>query len=97
MKLNKIKLNELSNAQLNEREMCRILGGGTAGCCQCGCHYANSGGSSSSANDSANNASGYTSDPGSQTCSCYTSSNPSDICTPNLPIQDNACGGDNVF
>ena len=27
MKLTKIKLNELANADLNEREMCRLLGG----------------------------------------------------------------------
>lgn len=36
---------------------------GTPGSCQCGCHYATSGGSSTSTNDSANNASGLTSDP----------------------------------
>ncbi len=65
MKLNKLKLNQLSDADLNEREMVRILGGGTPGCCQSGCNYAGeSGGSSSSAND----ANGYTSDPGSHPC-----------------------------
>ena len=36
MKLRKLKLNEASKAELNEREMCRVLGGGTIGCCQCG-------------------------------------------------------------
>ena len=35
MKLRKLKLNEASKAELNEREMCRVLGGGTHGCCQC--------------------------------------------------------------
>ncbi len=68
MKLGKIKLTELADAKLNEREMCRILGGGTPGCCQCGCHYATSGGSSTSANDSANNSGGMTSDPEEQPC-----------------------------
>ena len=29
MKLRKLKLNEASKAELNEREMCRVLGGGT--------------------------------------------------------------------
>ena len=32
MKLEKIKLTELADAKLNEREMCKILGGGTPGC-----------------------------------------------------------------
>ena len=36
MKLKKINLSELSNADLNEREMCRLLRGGDPGCCQCG-------------------------------------------------------------
>jgi natural product precursor len=67
MKLTKINLNQLSDTELNEREMCRLLGGGTPGCCQCGCNYATSGGSGSSSNDSANNANGYTSDPGATT------------------------------
>ena len=62
MKLKKLKLNELSKTELNEREMCRILGG--AGACQCGCHYAGTeGGSSSSDNDKANDAKCLTSDP----------------------------------
>jgi natural product precursor len=29
MKLQKVKLNEIANAQLNEKEMLRILGGGS--------------------------------------------------------------------
>ncbi len=68
MKLEKIKLTELADAELNEREMCRILGGGIPGCCQCGCHYANSGGSSMSSNGGANNSGGLTSDPGVLPC-----------------------------
>jgi natural product precursor len=64
MKLTKINLNELANADLNEREMCRLLGGGTPGCCQCGCH----GSSTTNSNDSANDAGGFTSDPGANPC-----------------------------
>lgn len=60
MKLQKIKLHDISGAELNEREMCRILGGVT---CQCGCHYTTSGGSSTEDNNSANDAGGLTSDP----------------------------------
>ena len=51
--LSKLKLNWLSNAELNEKELSRILGGGTPGDCCCGCN----GPSSSSDNSSANNAS----------------------------------------
>ena len=76
MKLRKLKLNEASKAELNEREMCRVLGGGTIGCCQCGCNYEGKpGGSSTSANDSANNAHGYTSD-GSHPCCSTTDPKP---------------------
>jgi hypothetical protein len=57
---------------LNEREMCRLLGGGTPGCCQCACQ----GPSSKSSNDSANNKSGYTSDPGSHPCCDTTTPEP---------------------
>ena len=70
MKTDKLKLHEISGSELNELEMCRVLGGGEVGCCQCGCKYANSGGSSTSANNSANNAGGLTSD-GSQQCCKY--------------------------
>jgi len=61
MKLKKISLNELSKMELNERAMCRILGG--AGNCQCSCAYAGNGGSSTSANGSANNKGDLYSDP----------------------------------
>ena len=57
MKLTKINLNELSNADLNEREMCRLLGGGTPGNCQCSCAQTSTTGS----NNSYNNASGLSS------------------------------------
>ncbi|MBC8592443.1 rSAM-modified peptide [Oscillospiraceae bacterium N12] len=70
MKTDKLKLHEISGSELNELEMCRVLGGGEVGCCQCGCKYANNGGSSTSANNSANNAGGLTSD-GSQQCCKY--------------------------
>ena len=70
MKTDKFKLHESSGSELNELEMCRVFGGGEVGCCQCGCKYANSGGSSTSANNSANNAGGLTSD-GSQQCCKY--------------------------
>jgi len=59
-KLKKITLNQLATAELNERELCRILGGGTPGCCQCSCNYPEI--SSTSANNSANNAGGLYSD-----------------------------------
>nr|WP_302829735.1 TIGR04149 family rSAM-modified RiPP [uncultured Bacteroides sp.] len=68
MNLKKLKLNEIEKVELNEREMCRVLGGGTSGCCQCGCMYADSNGSSSSDNSSANNKFGYTSDPSIHPC-----------------------------
>jgi natural product precursor len=98
MKLEKINLNELANAELDEREMYRLLGGGTSGCCQCGCNYSTSGGSNTSDNDSANNSSGYTSDPGATT-PCDNTPEPVDPpqtsaqcgCSP--VKQDNLCGG----
>jgi len=74
MELTKISLNDLAIADLNERELCRLWGRGNPGSCQCGCHYYNSGGSSSPTNDSANFGYGYTSDPGAQPCNCPQSS-----------------------
>ena len=94
MKLGKIKLTELADAKLNEREMCRILGGGTPGCCQCGCHYATSGGSSTSANDSANNSGGMTPDPVTTPPTTPITIAPSILgrwCNPTIP-QDKLCG-----
>ncbi|MEY8721801.1 TIGR04149 family rSAM-modified RiPP [Bacteroides stercorirosoris] len=87
-KLTKIKLHEIADAELNEREMCRILGGGTPGCCQCGCYYAGEpGGSSTGANSSANDAHGYVSDGSAQPC-CQTTE-PYD---PGVVPQGSSCG-----
>ena len=59
MKLTKINLSQLANADLNEREMCRLLGGGDPGCCQCSC----AGSSTTATNNSWNNKDGLTSVP----------------------------------
>ena len=66
MKLPKINLNEISNSDLNEKEMCVLLGGGEPGCCQCSC----AGSATTGTNNSYNNKEGLTSDPGAQTCVC---------------------------
>ena len=59
MKLQNIKLNNLAENNLVNREMKQIVGG--AGC-QCSCHYAGEpGGSSTNANGNANAAGGKTS------------------------------------
>lgn len=65
--LNKLKLNQLAKADLAKREMNALLGGGTPGCCVCGCLYENSGGSSSSSNSGANDSSGLYSSIGVMT------------------------------
>lgn len=100
MKFSKIKLHELANADLDEQEMCRLLGRGTPGCCQCGCNYAGQpGGSSTSANSSANNAHGYVSDIKEQPC-CNTGGSNSGGGTPihissyctYTSVQDNILG-----
>ena len=93
MKLKKINLSALSNAELNEREMCSLMGGGIPGCCQCGCNAANSGGSSTSANDTANDSSGYTSDPGATT-PCDEEGEDSGSTNPPFPMQNSGkeCG-----
>ena len=46
-KLSKLKLNQLSDANLRDREMNGLRGGGN---CYCSCYYANNGGFSSSDN-----------------------------------------------
>jgi natural product precursor len=84
MKLTKINLNQPANANLNEREMCRLLGGGEPGCCQCGCH----GSSTTSSNDRANNAGGLTSDPGATT-PCDDTTEPPTSPSPSPPPQNN--------
>jgi natural product precursor len=54
-----LKLNQLNEKTLSEKEMKNTLGGG---CCGCGCLYENSGGSSTSSNKSANGKGGLCSD-----------------------------------
>ncbi|GHV35029.1 hypothetical protein FACS1894178_3750 [Bacteroidia bacterium] len=50
-----LKLNKIAEGNLNEKQMHQIKGGGaTPFICSCGCQYANSGGSSISANMYAN-------------------------------------------
>lgn len=55
MKLNRIKLNALSESTLKDKEMNAILGGGI---CFCSCYFENNGGSSSGTNMAANGAEG---------------------------------------
>lgn len=62
--LKKLKLRQLTQADLAKREMNALLGGGTPGCCTCGCLYYYYGGSASSSNSSTNKASGLHSDMG---------------------------------
>ena len=72
-KLQKNKLDDLAGIDLNEKGLCRILGGGTPGNCQCGCLYAEAGGSKTGANDSANDAGGHystTCPPAQDQCTC---------------------------
>ena len=72
MKYERISLSELANADLNERELCRFLGGGDPGCCQCGCHYS----ATTATNNTANDQEGFSSDPGSEPCDCGGSPEP---------------------
>lgn len=86
-KLKKLTLNEIANRQIDEKGLCRIVGGQV---CQCGCLWADQGGSSTSANNSANTAGGLNSgncpkkpiividDPGGQSSVC---SNQSSMCS----------------
>lgn len=55
-KLKKLNLSHLANVDLEKREMNSLLGGGTPGCCSCGCR----GSSSAFDNGTANVAGGYT-------------------------------------
>lgn len=54
--IGKLKLNMLSKAEMEKREMNNLRGGD----CGCGCNYGGSGGSSAQDNAYANQASGYT-------------------------------------
>lgn len=56
-KLSLLKLNKLGEAQLLEREMNRLRGGGVRNC-GCGCHYEDNYGSSTRDNIDANAAKG---------------------------------------
>jgi len=67
-----LKLTQLGKVDLLKRQMNDLKG--TNGC-TCGCHYANSGGSSTCDNGNANQASGLTSPGGGSTpCPCTFSS-----------------------
>lgn len=60
--IGKLKLNQLSKAELDKRELNSLIGGNPVGDnCGCGCYYAGSGGSSSVDNTNANIAGGYVS------------------------------------
>jgi natural product precursor len=65
-KLSKLKLNALSEANLLDREMNVLRGGDRV--CGCSCYYANSGGSSSGDNRTANH--GLGNDGGYSTSGC---------------------------
>jgi natural product precursor len=58
-KLKKLKLNVLSEANLRDKEMNGLKGGGNQ--CGCSCAYANNGGSCTGDNLVANSKGGYTS------------------------------------
>ncbi|MDR1201552.1 MAG: TIGR04149 family rSAM-modified RiPP [Tannerellaceae bacterium] len=60
IKLRKMSLSQQSNADLSQREMNSLFGGGTPGCCVCGCaYYSIEGGASAVDNSGANNAYGF--------------------------------------
>jgi natural product precursor len=61
-KISKLRLNLLNEQDLEDKQMNSLKGGG--GECFCSCYYANSGGSTSSANRSANANYGYYSGSG---------------------------------
>lgn len=95
-KLQKIKLDELAGIDLNEKSLCRILGG-RAESCRCGCLYADTGGSSSSSNTSANTSGSiipsYMCDPKQEDCSCEPDPTPlGRPCEPPPIVQDAICG-----
>ena len=67
-KLEKLKLNVLSEANLLDREMSLLKGGDWS--CTCSCYWANNGGSSSSDNSRANYSSS-TNNHSNQGNNCY--------------------------
>ena len=64
--LGKLKLNQLSKAEIEKREMNALKGGDPT--CGCGCHYSGSGGSSEYDNQNANAANGQGSSGGNVIC-----------------------------
>jgi len=58
--MKKLKLNVLSEGNLSKLEMNQVKGG-SLWCCECGCKYASSGGSSTSDNCNANYGGGKSS------------------------------------
>ena len=66
--LKSIKLTQLDQVQLEERKMSYLVGG--AGNCNCGCYYANSGGSSIMDNNTTNYDGDLTSYPTTPTPVC---------------------------
>lgn len=64
--IGRLKLNQLTNAELNDREMKLIKGGVN---CSCGCHYYGQGGSSTADNSAANYDGDLKSYGGGRTCS----------------------------
>lgn len=67
--LKRIRLSDLSNAEMANSEMNQLRGGGDPGYCGCGCQYKDKGGANTVDNFNANVASGYTSEGGSKQCS----------------------------
>lgn len=61
--LKSIKLTQLDRVQLEERKMSYLVGGAQGDPCNCGCYYANSGGSSTEENTRVNTEGGLTSYP----------------------------------
>jgi len=57
MRIQRIKLNALSETQLHDKEMNAILGGVSP--CECSCYYKDQGGSSTGYNAAANGKYGY--------------------------------------
>ena len=85
--LKSIKLTQLDQVQLEERKMSYLVGGGDGDPCNCGCYYANSGGSSTNDNFTTNTGGGLTSS------SCE---NPGCACSSQYTNVDNSSQGFNI-
>ena len=101
-KLQKIKLDELAGIDLNEKGLCRILGGEIGPQCQCSCAYNSTPEAmNTSSNSAANTAVGINADctPKQNQCPpcppihavCSSS------CTPPPPVQGVPCGPDGIY